>query len=215
MPKLPEFITAENDLDGNEPVYIAQGGKTRKTLLSKVKDFIIGTTSMGTTATDVTGAVKEINNKVGIIDVENDGNIATQIEGINTSLNHIANRPFFQAQLNNNITVTSSQNIVFTKVLTDTQGMLDNTDKTKINIKESGKYLVISKIINDSTNEIGNQININGSGGDGIIMKNQYILNVGLYDLNAGDYLNIYIVTNYALSFNILANTKITVIKVG
>ena len=34
---------------------------------------------MGTTATNVTGAVKEINDKVGGIDVENNGDIATQL----------------------------------------------------------------------------------------------------------------------------------------
>ncbi len=62
--QLTDFLTAENALDGNEPVYIAQGGKTRKTLLSKIKDFIIGTTNMGTTATDVTGAIAEIKGSV-------------------------------------------------------------------------------------------------------------------------------------------------------
>ncbi|MBZ5748542.1 hypothetical protein, partial [Clostridium butyricum] len=59
MAKLPDFITAENELDGQEHVYIAQGGKTRKTLLQKIKEFVIGTNTMGTTATDVTGAIAE------------------------------------------------------------------------------------------------------------------------------------------------------------
>lgn len=77
--KLVDFITAENALDGNEDVYIAQGGKTRKTLLQKIKDFVIGTSSMGTTATDVTGAVKEINDKIGEINVATDGDVATQL----------------------------------------------------------------------------------------------------------------------------------------
>lgn len=62
--KLPDFVTAENALDGSEAVYIAQDGKTRKTFLQKIKDFIIGTTTMGTTATDVTGAVAEIKKSV-------------------------------------------------------------------------------------------------------------------------------------------------------
>nr|WP_321026280.1 hypothetical protein [Clostridium neonatale] len=61
--QLPEFITAENNLDGQEPVYIAQGGKTRKTLLSKIKDFIIGTTALTTTDKTVTGSIEEINKK--------------------------------------------------------------------------------------------------------------------------------------------------------
>lgn len=59
MAKLPDFITAENELDGQEHVYIAQGGKTRKTLLQKIKEFVIGTATMGTTATDITGAIAE------------------------------------------------------------------------------------------------------------------------------------------------------------
>ena len=62
--QLPEFLTAENDLDGQEPVYIAQGGKTRKALLSKIKDFIIGTTALTTTDKTVTGSIEEIKEKV-------------------------------------------------------------------------------------------------------------------------------------------------------
>lgn len=37
--QLIDFITAENELDGQEVVYIAQGGKTRKTSLEKIKKF--------------------------------------------------------------------------------------------------------------------------------------------------------------------------------
>lgn len=75
--QLPEFLTAENDLDGNEPVYIAQGGKTRKTLLSKIKEFIIGTTALTTTDKTITGAIEEVK---GIVDVNS------------TSLNEKANK---------------------------------------------------------------------------------------------------------------------------
>ena len=77
--QLPDFLTAENELNGQEVAYIAQNGKTRKSTLQKIKEFIIGTVVMGTTATNVTGAVKEINDKVGGIDVENNGDIATQL----------------------------------------------------------------------------------------------------------------------------------------
>lgn len=58
--QLPDFLTAENDLDGQEPVYIAQGGKTRKTLLSKIKEFIIGTTELTTTDKSISGAIEEV-----------------------------------------------------------------------------------------------------------------------------------------------------------
>lgn len=75
--QLIDFITAENELDGQEPVYIAQGGKTRKTLLQKIKEFIIGTNTMGTTATDVTGAVKELNDKIG--STEKEGSVIAQM----------------------------------------------------------------------------------------------------------------------------------------
>lgn len=80
--QLTDFLTAENPLDGNEDVYIAQGGKTRKTLLQRIKEFVIGTSSMGTTATDVTGAVKEVNDKVGAIDVATKGDVASQLNDI-------------------------------------------------------------------------------------------------------------------------------------
>lgn len=81
--QLIDFITAENELDGQETVYIAQGGKTRKTLLQKIKEFIIGTNTMGTTATDVTGAVKELNDKIG--STEKEGSVIAQMNDITNS----------------------------------------------------------------------------------------------------------------------------------
>lgn len=87
MAKLPDFITAENELDGQEHVYIAQGGKTRKTLLQKIKEFVIGTTTMGTTATDITGAIAEhtsqLNEKANLSDVK----IFTSLSDIGLTMN--------------------------------------------------------------------------------------------------------------------------------
>lgn len=82
--QLPEFLTAENDLDGNEPVYIAQGGKTRKTLLSKIKEFIIGTTALTTTDKTITGAIEEVK---GIVDVN-----STSLKEIAQNVNKIWNK---------------------------------------------------------------------------------------------------------------------------
>ncbi|WP_455789120.1 hypothetical protein, partial [Clostridium butyricum] len=85
--QLIDFITAENELDGQETVYIAQGGKTRKTLLQKIKEFIIGTNTMGTTATDVTGAVKELNDKIG--SVEKEGSVIAHLNENANDINTI------------------------------------------------------------------------------------------------------------------------------
>lgn len=82
--QLPEFLTAENDLDGNEPVYIAQGGKTRKTLLSKIKEFIIGTTALTTTDKTITGAIEEVK---GIVDVN-----STSLKDLAQNANKIWNK---------------------------------------------------------------------------------------------------------------------------
>lgn len=68
--QLKDFKKAELELSGEEKVFISQKDKTRNTLLSKIKDFIIGTNTMGTTATDVTGAVKELNDKIGSVEKE-------------------------------------------------------------------------------------------------------------------------------------------------
>lgn len=68
--QLKDFKKAELELSGEEQVFISQKDKTRNTLLSKIKDFIIGTNTMGTTATDVTGAVKELNDKIGSVEKE-------------------------------------------------------------------------------------------------------------------------------------------------
>jgi len=77
--QLLDFLTAENDLDGNELVYIAQSGKTRKSTLQKIKEFIIGTATLLTTDKTPTGAINELNKKIGNVDVENDGDIATHL----------------------------------------------------------------------------------------------------------------------------------------
>lgn len=85
--QLPDFLTAENDLDGQEPVYIAQGGKTRKTLLSKIKEFIIGTTALTTTDTTVTGAIEEVK---GIAD-NNTTQLKENVQNITNLQNNKAN----------------------------------------------------------------------------------------------------------------------------
>lgn len=75
--QLKDFKKAELELSGEEEVFISQKDKTRNTLLSKIKDFIIGTNTMGTTATDVTGAVKELNDKIG--STEKEGSVIAQM----------------------------------------------------------------------------------------------------------------------------------------
>lgn len=83
--QLPDFLTAENELDGQELTYIAQNGKTRKSTLQKIKEFIIGTVAMGTTATNVTGAVKEINDKIG--SEEKEGSIISSLNENTQNIN--------------------------------------------------------------------------------------------------------------------------------
>lgn len=81
--QLKDFKNAELELSGEEKVFISQKDKTRNTLLSKIKDFIIGTNTMGTTATDVTGAVKELNDKIG--SVEKEGSVIAHLNDITNS----------------------------------------------------------------------------------------------------------------------------------
>lgn len=57
--KLKDFITAENEIDGQEYAYISQSDKTRKTTLQKIKDFILGAETLNTTSKTVTGAINE------------------------------------------------------------------------------------------------------------------------------------------------------------
>lgn len=64
----------------------------KKTTLQKIKELLLGTTVMGTTADTVTGAVKEINNKIGTIDIENDGDIAAQLNALAQNVNKIWNK---------------------------------------------------------------------------------------------------------------------------
>ena len=127
MAKLPDFITAENELDGQEHVYIAQGGKTRKTLLQKIKEFVIGTNTMGTTATDVTGAIAEhtshLNDIVKYPKMQYTSNITTTI---------------LKSVLGGSVNWTSPQ---WNVKKYDTNYFIEN-DNTLITIKQSGLYMI-------------------------------------------------------------------------
>lgn len=81
--QLPEFLTAENDLDGQEPIYIAQGGKTRKTTLQKIKEFVVGTAALLTTDKTPTGAINELKDGVD--------NLTESVANNTTQLNDLAN----------------------------------------------------------------------------------------------------------------------------
>lgn len=70
---------------------LVRGTSVFKTTFQKIKDFVIGTSSMGTTATDVTGAVKEINDKVGAIDVATKGDVATQLNANTQDITNLKN----------------------------------------------------------------------------------------------------------------------------
>ena len=105
---------------------MVRGINTFKTTFKKIKEFIIGTEDMGTTATDVTGAVKEINDKVAKLQ-----NIVTCSYGISAEFN---------------ITKSDSSaiysDIPWDKKIIDSDSFIDQTDNTKIVIPEEGFYLV-------------------------------------------------------------------------
>lgn len=155
--QLIDFISAENDLDGNEPVYIAQGGKTRKTLLQKIKEFIIGTTTMGTTATDVTGAVKELNDKIG--SAEKEGSITAQ-------LNEKANKSDIVNDCNTNDT---------TKILGADQGKylkdyIDNINtRTLCNLQRETENLGLEQIVSPGWHICRTNVNAPESDGEFIV----------------------------------------------
>lgn len=64
---------------------LVRGTSVFKTTFQKIKEFIIGTTSMGTTATDVTGAVKELNDKIG--SEEKEGSIIASLNDMKNKIN--------------------------------------------------------------------------------------------------------------------------------
>ena len=109
--QLPDFLTAENDLDGQEPVYIAQGGKTRKTLLSKIKEFIIGTTELTTTDKSISGAIEEVkeiadNNTTQLNEITNKITFKNEnITPLNNWVNTIDSNPPVIGKILNSVTL--------------------------------------------------------------------------------------------------------------
>ncbi|MBZ5748651.1 hypothetical protein, partial [Clostridium butyricum] len=104
-----------------------QGGKTRKTLLQKIKEFVIGTNTMGTTATDVTGAIAEhtshLNDIVKYPKMQYTSNITTTI---------------LKSVLGGSVNWTSPQ---WNVKKYDTNYFIEN-DNTLITIKQSGLYMI-------------------------------------------------------------------------
>lgn len=214
--QLPDFLTVENELDGQELAYIAQNGKTRKSTLQKIKEFIIGTVAMGTTATNVTGAVKEINDKVGEIDVENNGDVATQLK-------EIMNNKYCKAKVASNILCAENirTTINFDTKIYDTNSFI-GSDKTKFICKTKGVYL-ITTAIEFETNASGFRgfdIMKTGSKIDSIavpIISNNstQAIKTTLVEMAIDDYISIQGFQYYSsTSLNIISG-NISIVKVG
>lgn len=151
MAKLPDFITAENELDGQEHVYIAQGGKTRKTLLQKIKEFVIGTATMGTTATDITGAIAEhtsqLNEKANLSDVK----IFTSLSDIGLTLNDMTTD--FGANILKIIKAMGrNRKIVLYPYQDETNTNLYNSVKTWCGYNTDAYTLIVNSSFNGSEN---------------------------------------------------------------
>lgn len=175
MAKLPDFITAENELDGQEHVYIAQGGKTRKTLLQKIKEFVIGTTTMGTTATDITGAIAEhtsqLNEKANLSDVK----IFTSLSDIGLSLDDMTTD--FGANILKMIKAMGrNRKLVLYPYSAETNTNLYNSVKTWCGLDTDAYTIVIESSFNGAEN-LPNKIEVYPNTNTG---NNRYF--VGFYD---------------------------------
>jgi len=137
MPKLPEFLQAENELDGDELVYIAQNSKTRKTTLQKIKEFIIGTTALLTTDKTPTGAINELKDGVD--------NLTESVADNTTHLNENTQN----ITLHKSTLVTDVSGVHGLKIESGTwtptiQG--NSGGSGQVYSKQSGTYLLIDKL---------------------------------------------------------------------
>ncbi|WP_455794700.1 hypothetical protein [Clostridium butyricum] len=175
MAKLPDFITAENELDGQEHVYIAQGGKTRKTLLQKIKEFVIGTATMGTTANDITGAIAEhtshLNEKANLSDIK----IFTSLSDIGLTINDMTTD--FGANILKMIKAMGrNRKLVLYPYSAETNTNLYNSVKTWCGVNTDAYTLVIESSFNGAEN-LPNKIEVYPNTNTG---NNRYF--VGFYD---------------------------------
>lgn len=175
MAKLPDFITAENELDGQEHVYIAQGGKTRKTLLQKIKEFVIGTATMGTTATDITGAIAEhtsqLNEKANLSDIK----IFTSLSDIGLTINDMTTD--FGANILKMIKAMGrNRKLVLYPYSTETNTNLYNSVKTWCGYNTDAYTLIIESSFNGADN-LPNKIEVYPNTNTG---NNKYF--IGFYD---------------------------------
>lgn len=141
MPKLTEFLQAENELDGNELVYIAQNSRTRKTTLQKIKEFVVGTAALLTTDKTPTGAINELKDGVD--------NLTESVSNNTTQLKDIVKYP--KMQYTSNITTTILKSVSggsanwtspqWNLKKYDTNYFIEN-DNTLITIKQSGLYII-------------------------------------------------------------------------
>lgn len=216
--QLPDFLTVENELDGQELAYIAQNGKTRKSTLQKIKEFIIGTVAMGTTATNVTGAVKEINDKVGEIDVENNGDVATQLKDFASYGNYA---------ITNNISIpTGIDTLMPLDLVIQSNDFFELVDG-KIKILKKGTYLVSSAFSWEAKSSVGvrfiqvyvNDAYVRTNTANPVKDNGLSLQSLDLFNFNAGDILYFNASQNSGESINILVTnaheTRVKIKKVG
>ena len=67
------------DPSGEDLLLLEQNNNSRSTTFSRLKNWLLGTAELTTTDKTSNGAINEINTKVGSIDVENDGDVASQL----------------------------------------------------------------------------------------------------------------------------------------
>lgn len=70
------------DPGAEDLILLEQNGNSRSTTFSRLKNWLLGTTELTTIDKTSNGAINEINAKVGDIDLENDGDVATQLNAL-------------------------------------------------------------------------------------------------------------------------------------
>ena len=196
---------------------LVRGTSVFKTTFKKIKEFIIGTESMGTTATEVTSAIKEINTKVGNIDVTTDGTVASQLENLNQKEIDTQSYGEFSTSSSNSIESNNNGSILIMDTTVNSNKLFTLNSNGSITINKDGLYYIEGIVVFDPNDTGHREIEIATSEGVSRNMTpaiNTSKLGMRMYGniirrLSSGQIVRIQVAQTSGAALNATGNIKI------
>lgn len=227
MSDIPLGSVPLSTIDNTDNIIIAEGTSTRKVSYSSIKNDIIGTETLTTTAQTVKGAINELDADIG------DKTQLPTVDKTNVvnAIKEIAKYPSCRVYNNSNISIPNAVYTVlpFNNEHFDTDNIHDNTtNNTRLTCKTAGVYLIIGSVsfgVN-STGVRTSRITLNNTDFLATVTNNATTIAIAtrqsisaIYKLNVNDYVELFVYQDSGNSLDIVNESKTSpilgMVKVG